>query len=166
MKRKYVIAVAIITLLSGAKYIHPNKLEVKDETVYINQLEEKNKLLIEALDNFGASSKEQAIEIYAEGVKTRSGPKQYSVMCKNLKEDFIKTMEEDENYAWVTGFSSPWVKDYKVIEYKKNKDNSYTVVIKFSWETGGGPFGETNTTLTLVNENEIWCITHIQNDYK
>ena len=41
MKRKYVIAVAIITLLSGAKYIHANKLEVKDETVYINQLEKK-----------------------------------------------------------------------------------------------------------------------------
>ena len=166
MKRKYVIAVAIITLLSGAKYIHANKLEVKDETVYINQLEEKNKLLIEALDNFGASSKEQAVNIYAEGVKTRSGPMQYSVMCKNLKEDFIKTMEEDENYAWVTGFSSPWVKDYKVIEDKKNKDNSYTVVIKFSWETGGGPFGETNTTLILVNENEIWCIKDIQHDYK
>ena len=162
MKRKCIILLTTITLLSGAKYIHANKLEVKDETVYINQLEEKNKLLIEALDNFGASSKEQAIEIYAEGVKTRSGPKQYSVMCKNLKEDFIKTMEEDENYAWVTGFSSPWVKEYKVVEDKKNKDNSYTVVIKFSWETGGGPFGETNTTLTLVNENEIWCITHIE----
>ena len=166
MKRKYIILIATITLLSGIKYIHANKLEINDETVYINQLEEKNKLLIEALDNFGAYSKEQAIEIYAEGVKTRSGPLQYSVMCKNLKEDFIKTMEEDENYAWVTGFSSPWVKEYKIVEDKRNKDNSYTVVIKFYWETGGGPFGETNTTLTLVNENEIWCIKDIQHDYK
>ena len=75
-------------------------------------------------------------------------------------------MEEEKNYAWVTGFSSPWVKEYKVVEDKKNKDNSYTVVIKFYWETGGGPFGETNTTLRIVKENEIWCITHIQNDYK
>ena len=38
MKRKYIILLATITLISGVKYIHANKLEINDETVYINQL--------------------------------------------------------------------------------------------------------------------------------
>ena len=59
MKRKYVIAVAIITLLSGAKYIHANKLELKDETVYINQLEEKSNATIKLGNNIYLLTPEQ-----------------------------------------------------------------------------------------------------------
>ncbi len=168
MKRNYsVILSLLMVVFMGIKCTYANELSTvkQDDKVYIKQLEEKNKLLLEALDNFGATSKEQAVNIYAEGVKSRSGPLQYSVMCKDEKEKFAKEMKESENYAWVTGFSSPWVKDYKIIYEKQNKDKSYTVTVKFYWETSSGPFNESETTLTVVEENGIWCITDIDNEH-
>ncbi|MGL5316540.1 MAG: hypothetical protein ACRC92_25005 [Peptostreptococcaceae bacterium] len=168
MKRNYIILLlTIITLVLGAKYISANENTIgkKDNKVYIQQLEEQNKLLLEALDNFGARSKDEAVQIYAEGVKTRSGPLQYSVMCKEQKEEFMKELKENKNYSWVTGFSSPWVREYKVIYDKKNPDNSYTVTLKFYWETSSGPFNESDTTLTLKEDNGIWCITDIQSEH-
>ncbi len=77
-----------------------DNIPLKTQT-YINQIEEKNKLFKEALDKFGASSKEEAVILYAEGIKERSGPLQYSVMCKKLKIDFEEKMNEEENYAWL-----------------------------------------------------------------
>lgn len=135
-----------------------------DKSVYTLQIEERSKLLTEALDEFGANSKEQAINIYAKGVKTRSGPLQYSVMCKKLKDEFAKTMEEDENYAWVTGVSSPWVTDYKIMNIEKESSNEYKVTLVFFLETSSGPFGTSKTILTINHKNNKWCITNIQEE--
>ena len=168
MKRNNIILLLLImTVFIGVKYVDANeKTKLKNnDKVYIQQLEEQNKLLIQALDNLGPRSKEEVIKIYAEGVKTRSGPLQYSAMCKEQKEAFIQSMKKNENYSWVTGFSSPWVTDYKVIYDKKNADNSYNVTIKFYWETASGPFNESETSLKIVENNGIWCITDIQNEY-
>ncbi|MGL6105963.1 hypothetical protein [Romboutsia sp.] len=142
-----------------------NTTENKSDAVYIQQIEEKNKLLIQALDSLGAKSKDEVVYIYAQGVKNRSGPLQYAVMCKELKKDFVKTMEKDKNYAWVTGFSSPWISNYEIIYNKQNKDKSYTVTIKFSWETSSGPYNSSETNINIKEQNGIWCITSIENEY-
>jgi len=89
--------------------------------VYIKQLELKNKLFIDAIDNLGATSPQEAVILYCEGVKSRSGPLQYSVMCDELKKSFKTNMDFNKNYAWVTGVSSPSVSEYKVINIKKNR---------------------------------------------
>ena len=89
--------------------------------VYIKQLELKNKLFIETIDNFGATSPQEVVILYCEGVKSRSGPLQYSVMCDELKKSFKANMDSNKNYAWVKGVSSPSVSEYKVINIKKNR---------------------------------------------
>lgn len=152
-----------VSFTSGYAYENDN-LDCEDKEVYTLQLEEKTKLLIEALDEFGATSKNQAINIYAKGVKSRSGPMQYSVMCKKLKLDFAKAMAEDKNYAWVTGVSSPWVKDYRILKIKKINSNEYEATVVFLLETSSGPFGNNKTILTIKQKNNKWCITNIKEE--
>jgi len=130
--------------------------------VYIKQLELKNKLFIDAIDNFGATSPQEAVILYCEGVKSRSGPLQYSVMCDELKKSFKTNMDFNKNYAWVTGVSSPSVSDYKVINMKKVDSKTYIFNVKFSLEYALKPIGETYTSLKVEKINNKWCITNIK----
>ncbi|GAA0692228.1 hypothetical protein [Clostridium cadaveris] len=79
-KKVLTILILILTIFIKINIVQA-KDNINDSEVYINQLEEKNKLFREALDNFGASSIEEAVNLYCEGVEQRSGPLQYSVMC-------------------------------------------------------------------------------------
>jgi len=130
--------------------------------VYIKQLELKNKLFIETIDNFGATSPQEAVILYCEGVKSRSGPLQYSVMCDELKKSFKTNMDFNKNYAWVTGVSSPSVFEYKVINIKKTDSKTYIFKIKFSLEYALKPIGYTYTLLKVEKFDNKWCITNIK----
>ena len=130
--------------------------------VYIKQLELKNKLFIDAIDNLGATSPQEAVILYCEGVKSRSGPLQYSVMCDELKKSFKANMDYNKNYAWVTGVSSPSVSDYKVINMKKVDSKTYIFKIKFSLEYALKPIGYTYTSLKVEKFDNKWCITNIK----
>ena len=130
--------------------------------VYIKQLELKNKLFIDAIDNFGATSPQEAVILYCEGVKSRSGPLQYSVMCDELKKSFKSNMDSNKNYAWVTGVSSPSVSDYKVINIKKIDSKTYIFKVKFSLEYALKPIGYTYTSLKVEKFDNKWCITNIK----
>lgn len=160
--KKYINTIIIIIITLTPKYIFSDDLPIETKT-YISQLEEKNKLFKEAMDNFGVINKEQAVKLYAEGIKTRSGPLQYSVMCKQLKCEFENEMNKYQNYAWVTGTSSPWVSEYKVLEYKNIKNNTYSVMIKFTLNDAKGMIEERYTELEVKKINKIWCITNIKN---
>ena len=131
--------------------------------VYIKQLELKNKLFIDAIDNFGATSPQEAVILYCEGVKSRSGPLQYSVMCDELKKSFKSNMDYNKNYAWVTGVSSPSVSDYKLIDIKKIDSKTYVFKVKFSLEYALKPIGYTYTSLKVEKFDNKWCITNIKN---
>lgn len=163
--KKVLMLMSIVAFLWSADYTVSNGQNINDneEQIYLQQIKQQNKLLIEAIDKFGAKSKDEVISIYAQGIKERNGALQYSVMCPKLKESFKQDMENNQNYSWVTGYSSPWVKDYKVIYEKKNNNCLYTVVIKFYWETSSGPFNESETKISIINKNNRWCITKIEN---
>ena len=136
-----------------------NALDNNNE-VYIKQLELKNKLFINAIDNFGATSPQEAVILYCEGVKSRSGPLQYSVMCDKLKKSFKSNMDYNKNYAWVTGVSSPSVSDYKVIDIKRIDSKTYVFKVKFSLEYALKPIGY--TSLKVEKFDNKWCITNIK----
>lgn len=163
----YISILSLIVVFLNSNKIFSNEIERIDEenkSVYTLQLEEKSKLLKEALDEFAATSKEQVINIYAKGVKKRSGPMQYSVMSKNLKSQFEKKMIESQNYAWVTGVSSPWVTDYKIMKLQKVSRNEYKVTIAFFLETSSGPYKTEKTLLTINQKNNRWYITDIKEE--
>lgn len=158
----YIRIILVICTICIPTLIFANNLPIEVQT-YINQLEEKNELFKEAIDSFGASSKEEAIKLYAEGVKSRSGPLQYSVMCKELKVKFENEMNKDKNYSWVTGTSSPWVNKYEILKYKYINKDTYSVIVKFVLNDAKGIIGESYTELEVKKINRIWCISNIRN---
>ncbi|MDM8311266.1 MULTISPECIES: hypothetical protein [Clostridium] len=162
-KKVLTILILILTIFIKINIVQA-KDNINDSEVYINQLEEKNKLFREALDNFGASSIEEAVNLYCEGVEQRSGPLQYSVMCSILKKDFTDKMETDKNYAWVTGVSSPWVTEYKTLDTKKINNDTYLVTVEFTLNDSKGVFGKNKVELELKSHDEKWCISRIHEE--
>lgn len=163
----YIMILFLIVAFLDSSKIFADEIEKIDEenkSVYTLQLEERAKLLKEALNEFAATSKEQAINIYAKGVKKRSGPMQYSVMSKKLKNQFEKEMIESKNYAWVTGVSSPWVTDYKIMKLQKISRNEYKVTVAFFLDTSSGAFKTEKIVLTINQKNNRWYITDIKEE--
>ncbi len=165
IKKSLIIYLILSVTICIFKPFIVNSLDKNDNEVYINQLELKNKLLIDAIDKFGATSPQEAVNLYCEGVKLRSGPLQYSVMCDELKKSFKDKMEFDKNYAWVTGFSSPSVSSYKIINSKKIDNQTYIFKVKFFLEYALKPFGDTSILLKVKNIDNKWCIINIK-EYK
>ena len=89
IKKSLIIYLILSVIIYIFKPFIVNSLGKSDNEVYINQLELKNKLLIDAIDKFGATSPQEAVNLYCEGVKLRSGPLQYSVMCDELKVNLV-----------------------------------------------------------------------------
>lgn len=129
-----------------------------EKDIKISELETKLKLYDEALNELQAGNPEETALIYAKGVQKRNGVMQYSVMSNSLKEVFKKEMW---NEYWVTGVSSPWVSDYKIISNKRGFI-AYKNTIRFNWATSSGPAGSTIEELTIAKENGKWRIVRIK----
>ncbi len=121
-------------------------------------------LMLTAIDKIGAISAIDAAGIYAEGIKTRNGAMQYEVMSKQLKHKYYQKWEET-NPNWVTGVSSPYVSDYKIVNVRVINANKESVIIKFNTATSTGFYKSYYVTLLIVNDNGYWRITEIVADY-
>lgn len=166
--RLLLIATLVIILTPIIEYSFANEKKLctpDSQQVYIDQLKEQNKLLKEALNEFGATTKEEAVRIYAQGVKQRSGALQYSVMCKKLKDKFEKDLNEAKNYAWVTGYSSPWVTKYDIVKTKEINKDKYLITIEFILNDSTGVFGKNMTDLEAQKQNGFWCISNINEKF-
>jgi hypothetical protein len=123
----------------------------------------KAELLQKALDEFGALTPENAALLWGKGVRDRSGALQYAVMSDELKKIYKENL--DKNYpAWVTGFSSPWVEKFEVIESKRVSKGEYEVVMQFALATSAGSEGKHLAKLSIFNEGQFWVINHVAAD--
>lgn len=132
-------------------------------TKQADDCELRNRLLMEAIDKIGLSSPEAAAKIWAEGVKSRNAALQFSVMSESLKKNYVNQLEQTAP-NWVTGVSSPWISEYKIVEMKKIPQNRYTVKVLFNTATSTGPAADYNALLTLAEERDFWRIADIQMD--
>ncbi|MGE5381203.1 MAG: hypothetical protein ACM3NT_09100 [Methylocystaceae bacterium] len=100
---------------------------------------------------------------WAEAVKTRNGAWQYALLSPGLKE---KYRSEFESLNWVTGASSPWVKNYDVKRLTADTTENIKYEIKFNWYTAQGYFGTSTAELWLAvqgkGENRTWYIRQIK----
>ncbi|ATY84832.1 hypothetical protein CVV65_07785 [Kyrpidia spormannii] len=75
---------------------------------------------------------EQAVQTWARGVQTRNGALQYAVLAPALRE---QRKAEFEQVGWVTGVSSPWVKEFRIDQGTQNADGTRTFPVQFDWRT-------------------------------
>lgn len=143
----------------------PNK-DLKDENTQlkyqIESLEGTISLLKDALNELGAASPNDAVNIWAKGIKTRNGYLQYYISCDKMKKQFLEELSKSEHISWVTGYSSPWVSSYDIVNIEKVNPLEYKYTIRFNWATSSGPYDSTKITVTTSKISNNWCISHIQ----
>jgi hypothetical protein len=152
-----VVAVLLIYLLWGCV---KNVVGNNEECTMANA---KAELFQKAIDEFGALTPEDAALLWGKGVKERNGALQYAVMSDELKKIYKEHL--DKNYpAWVTGFSSPWVEKYEIIEAKRVSKGEYEVIMQFSLATSAGSEGKHLAKLSTYNEGQFWVINNVAAD--
>jgi hypothetical protein len=136
--------------------------EVKTNEINTQQLKGQIYFFQQALDKLGASSPNQAAELWAQGPKTRNGVFQYSVSCDNLKVSIIKKLGKPEESFWNIGVSSPWVEKYEIGEMKKLNSSEYQATIRYYWTTSTGSAGNTQETLIIRKSGNVWCVKEVK----
>jgi len=137
------------------------QVKAKDP-VNLEQTKVQIELFREALDNFGASSPEQVINIWIKGVKGRNGALHYAVACHELKQKFVEEWGEPKESLWVYGTSSPWLYKHEVVYSRKLSDVEYEVKLKYFWHTSTGLAEPTETVLRIVRTGDIWCVQDVK----
>ncbi|TCZ77804.1 hypothetical protein E0485_10030 [Paenibacillus albiflavus] len=106
-----------------------------------------------------ASTPEEAVQKYAEGVKTRNGAVQYAMLTPGLQDQKKSTFEE---MSWVTGVSSPWVEKYTIDKGTQISEGQWKFKITYAYNTAKN---ESSTEEALVTVNKIkdyWYISSIE----
>jgi len=135
--------------------------QIYTEAVTSQQLKAQIGFFKDALDQFGAISPKQVIELWVKGFEKRNGVLQYSVLCDKLKDKFVKNLGEATNSFWIIGGSSPSLQKYEIVSNKKLSNSSYEITIKLTWVATQYNRSE-KKTLIIVKERNKWCIEDIK----
>ena len=115
------------------------------------------RLLMEAMEDVGVCSPEQAVDVWVGGLTERSAATQYAVMDEDLRRDYVKSLKKTAP-NWVTGVSSPWVSGYGVGQVVETVQGQQLYTISVMTETVDGPAGEYLAVLALHEEDGFWRI--------
>ena len=177
MKSIYKFATVILTIIAlnninlgnfhqqtclSATHIPTDKVTCDNTAITHQQTKAQVHFFQQALDELGANSPEQVIEIWVKAERTRNGVFHYAVACDKLKSEIIKNWGDPEESFWIIGGSSPWLDKYEIIYNKKLSDSLVEVKIKFYWTTSYSPAETTETTLIITKNGDIWCVKEVK----
>ena len=99
------------------------------------------------------------VKSWAEGVKTRDGKLQYSVMSQKLKDEYYPIFD---GLGWVTGVSSPWVESYEIAETYRLDNDAYRYKMIFTFtDSTKSRFSEIKYVTVKYYDN-IWLVSSIE----
>lgn len=99
-----------------------------------------------------------AANTWAEAVKMRNGALQYALLAPAIQS------EKYDEYAamnWVTGTSSPWVKEYTITEKDKLKEDTYLYLIEYVYTDSTQSTSKMHEYITVDKSETGWKITSI-----
>ena len=144
-------------------FMIPDLCHAKAENpVTHEQTKAQVELFRDALDNFGASSPKQVINIWVKAVKTRNGALHYAAASREFKEKLIAEWGRPEESCWVTGNSSPWLDKYEIVYMKKLSDSEYEARLRYYWHTSAGPAEPTETVLRIIRQKDFWSVIDVK----
>lgn len=116
-------------------------------------------------DALAPRTPELAAYSWAEAIKTRNGAWQYAIMDEKLRSEYL---EQFEATNWVTGFSSPWVENYRVTRQSVDEQGDVTFKVEFDWYTSAGFAYSNSGTLTVSEfiDPDRWLITYLNFSYE
>ena len=95
---------------------------------------------------------------WAEAVKMRNGALQYALLTPSLQ---AEKYEEYVAMNWVTGTSSPWVKDYTVTEKGKLKEDAYLYLIEYVYTDSTQSTSKMYEYITVVKSDTGWKVSSL-----
>lgn len=126
-----------------------------------SQEKEKDSMRISNLEAALAPKTQlDVVNSWAEGVKTRNGAWQYAVMTPEMKKLHY---EELDSLNWVTGTSSPWIKEYKVTELFQVNDTTYRYSVEFTWTDSTNSSTKSIEYVTVTNTDGVWLVASLDN---
>lgn len=135
-----------------------------NKIVWVNtpQLDKLQRQVALLENSVAANTPREAVETWAKGVKERNGALQYAILSPELRE---QKRNNYESCGWVTGVSSPWIKDYHIVSESKTSDDAWTYDVKYSWETSSGTSEDSLCTIIVKqyeqNGYKKWCISQV-----
>ncbi len=154
MKKIIVTLVFLVMLSVQAVHITYGYDEINNDAI-------RSQLLIEALDKYGLYDPIKCANMWASGLKARSGAIQYSTLSKSLKKEYASKINEIAP-NWVTGVSSPWVDNFCIVSVSKINNDLYEIKMKISTATSSGPYKAYDVFLTLIREDGFFRINEIK----
>lgn len=142
--------------------VHILNSEPEIDPVKFQQTKAQVDLFKQVLDELGATSPSQVVELWAKSESHRNGVYQYAVSCDELKKEIIKKWGTPEENFWIIGGSSPWTYKHEIVKNEKVNDSTYKITIKFYWETSGGIKPPTFNTLTIIKGEKYWCVKEVK----
>lgn len=151
MKRisAWLLTAVVVLALYGCA-MRPDAVMETDDAV-------KVRLLMEAMDDVGICSPEQAVDVWVRGMTERSAAMQYAVMDDSLRRDYAKSLEKTAP-NWVTGISSPWVCGYGVGQVVETAQGHQLYTVSVMTKTSDGPAEEYLAVLALHEKDGFWRI--------
>lgn len=106
------------------------------------------------------------VELWLQGLRTRSGSLQYATLSPKLQQSTYKTFE---NQYWGTGGSSPWMENVVISPEEHVQDNLVRFVVDYdlassNWHWSGGR-KEITVERILSSPYEAWEITSIHTKF-
>lgn len=123
----------------------------------------KAELFEKAIGEFGALTPDDTALLWGKGVQERNGALQYAVMSAELKKAYKEALDKNIS-SWVTGFSSPWVDKFEIIESKRISAGEYEITMQFSLATSTGSAGKHLAKLSIIKEGQYWVINNVKAD--
>lgn len=158
------ICLLIVVLINVIGYVFNCKyISVVAAVAQADKYEVRSELLLDAMDHVGVCTPQAAIQVWAEGMKSRNGAMQYSVMDEKLKKVYMKQLEQYNQY-WVTGVSSPWIESYQITNQKQVRNEQYLFQLSLSTETSTGFAGAYKAQVAVNRNDGFWQITKITAD--
>ena len=105
---------------------------------------------------------EEALEQWAEAIKTRNGALEYAVLSPELREE---RLEYFESLAWATGTSSPWVESYEVTEKSQTPDGDWLFKVEFAQATSTGDAGTVMSEVLIKQYEDAWLVAGVTDEF-
>ena len=156
------ILIFVIALMSPVLAAPGQSKELSsDEKVNRQQLEAQVSFFNDALLEFGATSPDEAVRLWAKGDQTRNGVYKYTVACDKLKQRLISSWGAPEKSFWIIGGSSPWLTSYEIANKTIISPTEIKYVIRYQWATSAGPEAPSTEQLLVKKFNDKWCVSNV-----
>ncbi|MCX7708639.1 MAG: copper amine oxidase N-terminal domain-containing protein [Clostridia bacterium] len=158
-KNRIMVPIRVVAEAFGASV----EWDAKNNQVKIEDTRNKTQeIRISSLESaLAPETPEEAVSLWAKGVKTRNGALQYAVYSEKLKG---RSFAELSQRSWCTGASSPWIEKIETVSKNKIDEKICKFELVFYFASSVGPSSIGRCPVTVKLENEHWYIDSIDDD--